>query len=83
MQMIVVRMHGQYLKFVTVYESSEWSEMYPKGVVRLSREVASEILWERKLEHFERRMVELRIEEWQPELRMEKNILEKLFGYID
>ena len=44
MQMIVVGMHGQYLKFVTIYESNEWSEWNPKGVVRLSREVASEIL---------------------------------------
>jgi hypothetical protein len=74
--MIVIGMHGQYLKFVTIYESSEWSEVNPKGVVRLSREVASEILWERKLEHaivfLLKGKVELRFEEWQHELRTDR-----------
>lgn len=42
--MIVVGMNGQYLKFVIVCESNEWNEFNTKGVVRMSREVASEIL---------------------------------------
>lgn len=33
------------------YESSEWNELNTRGVVRLSKEVAIEILGEKKLKH--------------------------------
>ena len=43
-QMTVVGMNGQYLKFVIICKSSEWNELNTNGVVRPNREVASEIL---------------------------------------
>ena len=44
LQMIVVGMNRQIVKFVYVYESNELNELNMIGVVRLSREVASDIL---------------------------------------
>ena len=70
------------------YESSEWNELNTRGVVRLSKEVAIEILGEKKLKHAIVLCVQgtwivgkLGIEELQHALRMEEKFPKWFIDY--